>query len=71
VNGSKINTEVLEMTGSIAVLLIILAAVALLGVVSTVVVVIRDGRGQIPVEKSERPWTAGNLPSLPYSLLRF
>jgi hypothetical protein len=71
VNGSKINLEVLDMTGSIAVLLIILAAVAVLGVVSTVVVVIRDGRGQIPAEKSERPWTAGNLPSLPYSLLRF
>ena len=59
------------MTGSIAVLLIILAMVVLFGVVSTVVVVIRDGRGQVPAEKSERPWTAGNLPSLPYSLLRF
>ena len=59
------------MTGSIAVLLIILAMVVLFGVVSTVVVVIRDGRGQVPTEKSERPWTAGNLPSLPYSLLRF
>ena len=59
------------MTGSIAVLLIILAAVTLFGVVSTVVVVIRDGRNQLPAEKSERPWTAGNLPSMPYSLLRF
>jgi hypothetical protein len=71
VNGGKINVEVLDMTGSIAVLLIILAAVVVYGVVSTVVVVIRDGRGQIPAEKSERPWTAGNLPSMPYSLLRF
>jgi hypothetical protein len=71
VNGGKINSEVLDMTGSIAVLLIILAAVVLFGVVSTVVVVIRDGRGQVPEEKSERPWMAGNLPSLPYSLLRF
>ena len=59
------------MTGSIVVLLIILAAVALLAVVGTVVLVIRDGRGQIPLEKSERPWTAGNLPSVPYSLVRF
>ncbi|MGY2743368.1 hypothetical protein ACQCSU_16910 [Pseudarthrobacter sp. O4] len=59
------------MTGSIAVFLIILAAVVLLAVVGTVVVVIRDGRGQVPAEKSERPWTAGNLPSLPYSLIRF
>jgi hypothetical protein len=71
VNGGKINVEVLDMTGSIAVLLIILAAVVVYGVVSTVVVVIRDGRGQVPAEKSERPWTAGNLPSMPYSLLRF
>jgi hypothetical protein len=71
VKSSKINVEVLDMTGSIAVLLIILAAVTLFGVVSTVVVVIRDGRKQIPPEKSERPWTAGNLPSMPYSLLRF
>lgn len=59
------------MTGSMAVLLIILAAVVLLGVVGTVVAVIRDGRGEIPAEKSERPWTAGDLPSMPYSLLRF
>jgi len=59
------------MTGSIVVLLIILAAVTVLGVVGTVVVVIRDGRKQILLEKSERPWTAGNLPSVPYSLLRF
>ncbi|MET3921398.1 hypothetical protein [Arthrobacter sp. UYEF20] len=59
------------MTGSIAVFLIILAAVVLLAVAGTVVVVIRDGRGQVPAEKSERPWTAGNLPSLPYSLIRF
>jgi hypothetical protein len=71
VKSSKINVEVLDMTGSIAVLLIILAAVTLFGVVSTVVVVIRDGRKQLPAEKSERPWTAGNLPSMPYSLLRF
>ncbi|WP_144674160.1 hypothetical protein [Arthrobacter sp. U41] len=59
------------MTGSFAVLLIILAAVALYAIVGTVVLVARDGRGHLPVEKSERPWTAGNLPSLPYSLIRF
>jgi hypothetical protein len=33
--------------------------------------VLRDGRGQVPIEPSQRPWTAGNLPSQPYSLIRF
>ena len=59
------------MSGSIVVLLLILAAVAVYAIIGTVVLVIRDGRGLIPVEKSDRPWTAGNLPSLPYSLVRF
>ena len=59
------------MTGSVVVLLIILAAVALYAIVGTVVLVVRDGRGHIPLEKSDRPWTAGNLPSLPYSQIRF
>lgn len=59
------------MTGSFVVLLIILAAVSLVAIVGTVVLVVRDGRGHIPLEKSERPWTAGNLPSVPYSLVRF
>lgn len=59
------------MTGSFVVLLIILAAVSLVAIVGTVVLVIRDGRGTLPMEKSDRPWTAGNLPSLPYSLIRF
>lgn len=59
------------MTGSIVVLLIILAAVYLFAIVGTVVLVVRDGRGLIPLEKPDRPWTAGNLPSLPYSQIRF
>ena len=67
----KLMLEVLDMTGSVVVLLIILAAVALYAIVGTVVLVVRDGRGHIPIEKSDRPWTAGNLPSLPYSLVRF
>ncbi|HSO17376.1 MAG TPA: hypothetical protein VLS95_15635 [Arthrobacter sp.] len=58
------------MTGSLVVLLIILAAVSLLAIIGTVVLVIRDGRGHIPIEKSDRPWTAGNLPSVPYSQVR-
>ena len=59
------------MSGSIVVLLLILAAVAVYAIIGTVVLVIRDGRGLIPVEKSDHPWTAGSLPSLPYSLVRF
>jgi hypothetical protein len=59
------------MTGSIVVVLLFFAAVALLGVIGTVVVVVRDGRGRVPRERSERPWMAGNLPSVPYSVWRF
>jgi hypothetical protein len=59
------------MTGPIVVVLLFLAAVTLLGVIGTVVVVVRDGRGRLPRERSDRPWMAGNLPSVPYSLWRF
>ncbi|WP_427004409.1 hypothetical protein [Pseudarthrobacter sp. H2] len=59
------------MTGPIVVVLLLLAAVTLLGVIGTVVVVVRDGRGRVPAERSDRPWMAGNLPSVPYSLWRF
>ncbi|KQR67193.1 hypothetical protein ASF98_09545 [Arthrobacter sp. Leaf337] len=59
------------MSGPIVVVLIFLAVVALLGVIGTVVVVLRDGRGILPREESERPWMAGNLPSVPYSLWKF
>lgn len=59
------------MTGSIVVVLLFFAAVALLAIAGTAVLVWRDGHGKIPQEKSERPWTAGTLPSVPYSLLRF
>ena len=58
------------MSGPIVVVLIFLAVVALLGVIGTVVV-LRDGRGILPREESERPWMAGNLPSVPYSIWRF
>jgi hypothetical protein len=52
------------------VVLILLGLASLAGMVGTVVLVIRDGRGQIPLEPSDKPWTAGNLPSRPYSTLR-
>lgn len=38
--------------------------------IGTVALVIRDGRGQIPLEPSEESWTAGNLPSRPYAAIR-
>lgn len=59
------------MSGSIVVVLIILAVIAAVAIVATVVAVVRDGRGQVPTEPSQRPWTAGSLPSQPYSLIRF
>jgi flagellar basal body-associated protein FliL len=59
------------MSGSIVVVLIILAIIAAVAVIATVRAVLRDGRGHVPVEPSQQPWTAGNLPSQPYSLIRF
>jgi len=59
------------MFGSIVVVLIILAIIAAWAIFATVWAVLRDGRGQVPIEPSQRPWTAGNLPSQPYSLIRF
>jgi len=59
------------MSGSIVVVLIILAIIAAWAIFATVWAVLRDGRGQVPIEPSQRPWTAGNLPSQPYSLIRF
>ncbi len=59
------------MDGSIIVVLIILAVIAAVAIVATVRAVVRDGRGRVPTEPSQRPWTAGNLPSQPYSLIRF
>ncbi|MDN4645763.1 hypothetical protein [Arthrobacter sp. PsM3] len=55
------------MSGSIVVFLILVAFIVLLGVIGTVVMVLRHGRGPKPRAASERPWTAGNLPSVPYS----
>lgn len=58
------------MSAAMAVLLILLALAALAAIAGTVILVIRDGRGQIPLEPSIQPWTAGTLPSRPYSTLR-
>jgi hypothetical protein len=55
---------------ALAVFLILLGLASLAAIAGTVALVIRDGRGQIPLEPSIRPWTAGTLPSRPYSTLR-
>lgn len=58
------------MSVALIVILILLGLTCLAGMVGTVVLVIRDGHGQIPLEPSVRPWTAGHLPSRPYSTIR-
>ncbi|RAM37475.1 hypothetical protein [Arthrobacter globiformis] len=59
------------MTGSIAVVLVLLAAIAAIAIAATVLAVLRDGRGEVRSEPSEEAWTAGHLPSEPYALIRF
>jgi hypothetical protein len=59
------------MSGSIVVVLVLLAAVAIVAIAATVRAVVRDGHGKGRIEPSEEPWTAGNLPSEPYALIRF
>ncbi|GAB5080142.1 hypothetical protein ARTHROSP310_32870 [Arthrobacter sp. AD-310] len=58
------------MSVGVVVLLIVLGLAALAAIAGTVVLVVRDGRGEIPVEPPAKPWTAGTLPSVPYSMLR-
>jgi hypothetical protein len=58
------------MSVAMIVVLVVLGLASLAGVIGTVVLVIRDGHGQIPLEPSVRPWTAGHLPSRPYSTIR-
>ena len=59
------------MSGSIVVVLALLAAIAVVAIAATVRSVLRDGRGEGRREPSEEPWSAGNLPSEPYALIRF
>ncbi len=58
------------MSVAMAVVLILLGLASVAAMVGTVVLVVKDGRGQIPLEPSIQPWTAGSLPSRPYSTLR-
>ena len=59
------------MSGSIVVVLVLLAAIAVVAIGATVRAVLRDGRGEGRIEPSEKPWTAGDLPSEPYARIRF
>ena len=58
------------MSVGTAVLLILLGWACVAAILGTVALVIRDGRGQIPVEPTDESWTAGNLPSRPYAAIR-
>lgn len=58
------------MSLAVVILLTLLGLASLAAAIGTVVLVVRDGRGQIPVEPSDESWTAGNLPSRPYAVIR-
>jgi hypothetical protein len=60
----------MTMSLAIVILLALLGAASVAAVIGTVILVIRDGRGEIPVEPSDESWTAGNLPSRPYAAIR-
>ncbi|GGI67525.1 hypothetical protein [Pseudarthrobacter scleromae] len=60
----------MAMSVAMGVLLILLGLAALAAAAGTVVLVIRDGLGRIPLEPPAQDWTAGTLPSRPYSTLR-
>ncbi|MEJ1178423.1 hypothetical protein ACFC25_02985 [Pseudarthrobacter sp. NPDC055928] len=60
----------MAMSVATAVVLILLGWACVGAVIGTVALVIRDGRGQIPLEPSDESWTAGNLPSRPYATIR-
>jgi hypothetical protein len=57
------------MSLALVIALVLMGLISVTAAISTVVLVIRDGRGQIPLEPSVRPWVAGHLPSRPYSTL--
>lgn len=58
------------MSVAMVVVLIVLGLASLSAMIGTVVLVIRDGRGRIPLEPTEQRWTPGTLPSRPYSVIR-
>lgn len=57
------------MSLALVVALILMGVLCLASAIGAVVMIIRDGRGEVPLEPPVRPWVAGNLPSRPYSTL--
>jgi hypothetical protein len=47
--------------------LLLITALALFVIVATIRLIVRDGRGATPPERSHADWTAGSVPSRPYS----
>jgi hypothetical protein len=47
--------------------LLLITALVLFVITATVRLIIRDGRGATPPERSHADWTAGSVPSRPYS----
>jgi hypothetical protein len=59
------------MPGTMEAVIAFLVVVALLAIAGTIVSILRDGRGHTPPELSHRPWSANDLPSLPYAAGHF
>jgi hypothetical protein len=51
-------------------MLLVTAVVVVLLVIATIKAVLGDGHGKLPPEPTQRTWTAGHLPSEPYSSKR-
>ncbi|MEV7648081.1 hypothetical protein [Arthrobacter sp. NPDC089319] len=47
--------------------LLLITALALFVIGATIRLIIRDGRGATPPERSHADWTAGTVPSRPYA----
>ena len=54
------------MFGTMEAVVVFLVVISVLAIASTIAAVLRDGRGHTPPEPSHRPWSAGELPSIPY-----
>ena len=47
--------------------LLLITALVLLVITETLRLILRDGRGNTPPERSQADWTAGSTPSRPYT----
>jgi hypothetical protein len=53
------------------ILLVLMVLVALLAITGTTVMIRHDGLGHTPTVFSDRPWSAGGLPSNSYMAMLF